>query len=173
MKSSLCPFSCNFPYLFHRHVPGRECHQTLSSQSPRITNTLSLKARDNSSHETLSLCLAQAHSALGSGIYMPSLDSLSSRTKCDQSKWHQCTWIHQPLKSRSSLWLCSCRNQGTQGILCFSQILSLEPNLAQDFLPWVYMFRFLLPKYWPQSKLWLPYASAKLSHLWAPASLKP
>lgn len=83
-----------------------------------------MRTMDCSSPKAISPHFPLSHSALGSHIYTPSLDLLNSQIKCDQPKWHQYTWIHQPLRSRISLWLCgwSGRNQGAGGFLCLSQI---------------------------------------------------
>ena len=79
---------------------------------------------DYSSPEAISPHFPLSRSALGSSIYTLSLDSLNPQIKCDRPKWHQYTWIHRPLRSRISLWLCcwSARNQGTGGFLCLSQM---------------------------------------------------
>lgn len=59
---------------------------------------------DNSSRETISLYLAQAHSVPGSHVYIPSVDLLSPQMindySSEQSKWHQYTLIHQPPRYR-------------------------------------------------------------------------
>lgn len=113
---------------------------------------------DNSSHETMFLCLSQAHSAPGSGIYTPRVDSLSSQTKCDQSKGISTLGFIRLRDPESSLRLCSCsyRTQGTQWILCLSQIPVFWAQscprasvLGFQALDSKMPASFLLPIYWP------------------------